>query len=78
MIVIDRFEGDCAVCESGCETFCVARSSLPQNASEGDIIFPLENGSYAVDREATARRSASITSRFSALTARRRGQERKD
>ena len=67
MIVIDRFEGDLAVCESGGEQVLIPRASLPGCAGEGDVLVPRGDGVYAVDRAATERRRASITSRFARL-----------
>jgi len=72
MIVIDRFEGDTAVCESRCGQVLIPRASLPPCAAEGDVVAPRGDGSYAVDHAATRRRQISITSRFAKLTSERR------
>lgn len=74
MIIIDRFEGDLAVCESGGEQIVIPRASLSSCAGEGDVIVPQGDGSYAVDHAASERRRTSITSRFARLTANRRGK----
>ena len=52
-IVIDRFDGDYAVCEtgSGCEPVYVPRIRLPAFASEGDALVLSEDGVYAIDAE---------------------------
>ena len=38
MIIIDRFEGDCAVVETDLEIINIPRSELPANAKEGDVL----------------------------------------
>ena len=40
MVVIDRFEGDFAVCEKEDRTmFNIKRNKLPNNAKEGDVLI---------------------------------------
>ena len=57
-IVIDRFDGNYAVCEtgSGCEPVYVPRIRLPAFASEGDVLVLSEDGVYAIDAACTATR----------------------
>lgn len=53
MLIIDRFEGDYAVCENqNREMIDVPISKIPSNAKEGDILID-EKGSYIVDVEKT-------------------------
>lgn len=52
ILVIDRFEGDFAVCEdreSG-KMHNIEISKLPQNVKEGDVI-KLKNNQYSIDEE---------------------------
>jgi hypothetical protein len=72
MMVIDRFEGEIAVCECDGQMTAIARSALPAQAVEGDVLTRLEDGSLAIDLTATANRHSSIKSRFKALTSCRR------
>lgn len=65
MIIIDRFEGDLAVCEINTEKrITVHRSQLPADAAEGDIIVPAPDGTYSIDHEATMARKRSLRSRL--------------
>jgi hypothetical protein len=52
-LIIDRFEGDLAVCESDGGRTHISRDSLPGAAKEGDVIR-LEAGRYVIDHEQTA------------------------
>ncbi|HWQ57841.1 MAG TPA: DUF3006 domain-containing protein [Clostridia bacterium] len=74
MIIIDRFEGDAAVCEDGDEQILIPRASLPSHAGEGDVVVIRDDGTYGVDQAATERRRTSIASRFAKLTSCRRGK----
>ena len=48
--VIDRFEGEYAICENDSgETELIARDTLPEDAREGDILRKKEEGGYAAD-----------------------------
>ncbi len=67
MLVIDRFEGDLAVCECDEGTVHIPRSDLPAPAAEGDVIIQTSGGAYAIDECESARRRARIAGRFSAL-----------
>jgi Protein of unknown function (DUF3006) len=58
--IIDRFEGDLAVCEAEDGKMVeIEKSKLPENAEVGDIIV-LENGHFRVDKEETDRRRKEI------------------
>jgi hypothetical protein len=55
-LIIDRFEGDLAVCEvpePGSGRQNISRDLLPSAAKEGDLLR-LEAGKYVVDYEQTA------------------------
>ena len=68
MIIIDRFEGELAVCDADGDELSIARSVLPEDASEGDVITPVDGGRYLVDEEATHKRRAALKSRLFSLT----------
>jgi hypothetical protein len=58
--IIDRFEGDWAVCESADGKMVdIEKSKLPKNAEVGDVII-LENGHFRVDKEETDKRRKEI------------------
>ncbi len=60
-MVIDRFEGAYAVCESQAGTlYDVPREALPASAREGDVVVAMANGRLVVDAEATCERSKRI------------------
>lgn len=55
-VIIDRFEGDMAVCEKADRTtFNILRSRIPAGAREGDVLV-LEGDRIRIDSEATAKR----------------------
>ena len=55
-VVIDRFEGDFAVCETEDRTMLnVKRSKLPTNAKEGDVLI-IDGDTIKVDSAETAKR----------------------
>ncbi len=60
-LIIDRFEGEFAVCErvGSTEMLDIARHLLPAQARAGTVIDE-EDGRYSVNEEATAARSARI------------------
>jgi Protein of unknown function (DUF3006) len=58
--IIDRFEGDLAVCEAeDGKMVDIEKSKLPENAEVGDVIV-LENGHFRVDKKETDRRRKEI------------------
>lgn len=61
MLIIDRFEGEIAVCEQDDRSRIeIPRSELPENACEGDVLVR-ENG-WQIDHDATeARRNTNAT-----------------
>ena len=59
-LVIDRFEGDMAVCEQIDRTmFNIQRSKLPSAAKEGDVIL-IEGDTIRIDPKATAERASHV------------------
>lgn len=59
-VIIDRFEGDLAVCEAeDGKMVDIEKSKLPKNADVGDVII-LENGHFRVDKEETDKRRKEI------------------
>jgi pyruvate kinase len=59
-VVIDRFEGEYAVCEKeNREMIDVKRDSLPKEAKEGDVLNILDR-SISVDVEETEKRKKEI------------------
>ncbi|MCL2019375.1 MAG: DUF3006 domain-containing protein [Oscillospiraceae bacterium] len=65
MLIIDRFEGDSAVCEKSVEgeRTEIKRELLPADAKEGDVLA-LRDGVYTVDTQATKERRAMIKQRM--------------
>lgn len=58
-LIIDRLEGDFAVCESETGVVNIKRSDIPNDAAEGDTLV-LSNGRYSIDREDTEKRRKEI------------------
>lgn len=60
--IIDRFEGETAVCETvDEETIAIDRANLPDNVREGTVIRH-ENGVYIADEQETKSRQERIKS----------------
>lgn len=58
--IIDRFEGETAVCETQDEeTIAINRADLPDNVREGTVIRR-ENGTYVADEQETKSRQERI------------------
>jgi hypothetical protein len=58
--IIDRFEGDLAVCEAeDGKLVDIEKSKLPKNAEVGDVLV-LENGKFRVDKKETEKRRKEI------------------
>jgi hypothetical protein len=63
-LIIDRFEGDKAVCEgSNRKMFTFPRSALPPEAREGDVIV-LAGREARIDRDATDARKKAAEERL--------------
>jgi len=57
MLIIDRFEGQTAICEAdGGDIVRIDRSMLPGEAKEGDAIYSVSPGKYAIDSAYTKQR----------------------
>lgn len=66
-VIIDRFEGDWALCESSQgEIISIARSQLPPEATVGDLL-QLTDDNYYLDREATRQRRQEAKEKFASL-----------
>jgi len=69
-MIIDRFEGEYAVCEQQDGTFIhIERSQIADAAKEGDVLVRTGD-CYRVDAEATAARRAHIRNLFDGLFSR--------
>ena len=55
-LIIDRFEGDYAMCEDNGTPVVLPRASLPPSAAEGDVLTTTKDGGFAVDAARTAMR----------------------
>ena len=66
MTVIDRFEGGYAVLASENGSISIPREQLPPEAAEGDVLI-CKNGSYLINKEATARKRRQTRTRLRRL-----------
>lgn len=66
MIIIDRFEENCAVLETDKGTAVISRSELPDTAREGDIL-ELHSGSYIINKAETRKRRRLIRSKLGSI-----------
>jgi len=67
MIIVDRIEGEFAICEQGENIIEIPLSLVPPSPSEGDVLVK-KGGLYFKDRAATARRRAEIKEKLRKLT----------
>lgn len=59
-VVIDRFEGNYAVCEKDDKTMInIEKNKVPKEAKEGDILKIIDD-KITIDAEETARRKSEI------------------
>ena len=66
-VIIDRFEGDLAVCERPDRTMMnIPRNSLPPEAKEGDVLI-IENNCISLDVTDTADRKKAVEERMRKL-----------
>lgn len=70
IMVIDRFEDGFAVCFIGSQKLLIARSLLPSDVREGDMLVPAADGRYAVDKEKTASKRTAMRARMASLFSR--------
>jgi len=59
MMIIDRFEGDFAMCETEGGFVQFSRADLPANAREGSVLAHV-NGKWALDLHAEQQRRAKL------------------
>lgn len=60
-LIIDRFEGEYAVCEKSDGTMTkIAKVCLPKNAESGDAIIKESDFDYVIDNSMTAERKQKI------------------
>ncbi|HHV71224.1 MAG TPA: DUF3006 domain-containing protein [Clostridia bacterium] len=65
--ILDRFEGDYAVCEDeNGRTTNLKRNELPSNVQEGDVLI-FEDGIFIIDKEETEIRKKEIEKLFNDL-----------
>lgn len=58
---LDRFEGDCAICEDDTQKrHDIQKNKLPRDVKPGDILRLSSEGKLIVDNAETARRKARI------------------
>jgi hypothetical protein len=68
VLIIDRFEGDFAVCEDeNLRTVHIPGSELPPGAVEGDCIAYDPQEGYILDKGETARRRARVKDKMNRL-----------
>lgn len=71
MLIIDRFEGEYAVCEKSedgeTKMVHIAKVMLPRNAREGDCLTGDGAGGWVIDGAATIRRRREIAERMNDL-----------
>ncbi|RKD23651.1 Protein of unknown function [Caminicella sporogenes DSM 14501] len=59
-VLIDRFEGDYAVCErENREIINIEKYKIPKEAKEGDVLI-IENDRIIIDKEETEKRKKEI------------------
>lgn len=66
-IVIDRFEGNYAVCETEEKKFVdIPKSDIPKGAKEGDILTKTDKG-YNIEKVETEEKREAIKNRMNSL-----------
>ena len=66
-IIIDRFEGDYAVCETEEKKFIdIPKSDIPVEAKEGDILSKTDTG-YRIEKTETEEKREEIKKRMNKL-----------
>ena len=66
--IVDRFEGEYAVCEKEDLTLVnILRSKLPAETKEGDCLVEKDDGSFYIDIEATMDRKRQIRRKLDSL-----------
>ncbi|MDR0462969.1 MAG: DUF3006 domain-containing protein [Pseudomonadales bacterium] len=69
MYIVDRVEGDVAVCEniSSGEVVEIKLQNLPESVKEGDALVKTDDGKYVVDGDTTKKRLDEMTRRMERL-----------
>ena len=66
--IVDRFEGNYAVCETEDKSFInIERYRLPKDAKEGDCLIEKEDGSFYTDTDTTEERKRLIRRKLDSL-----------
>ena len=66
-VIIDRFEGDFAVCEKADRTMLnIKRAQVPPDATEGDVLI-IAGDTISIDTVETTRRKNIVNKLFSDL-----------
>lgn len=66
-IIIDRFEGEYAVCETEEKKFIdIPKIDIPVGAKEGDILSKSDNG-YKIEKDETNEKRQAIKTRMNKL-----------
>jgi hypothetical protein len=66
-VIVDRFEGDAAVCEKPDRSMInIPRSKLPAEVKEGDVLI-IEGDSILLDPSETQKRKIAIEEKFKRL-----------
>lgn len=66
--IVDRFEGDYAVCEAEDKSIInIKRHKIPKETKEGDYLVEKDDGSFYIDIEATEERKQHIRRKLDSL-----------
>lgn len=66
--IVDRFEGNYAVCETEDKSFInIERHRLPEDTKEGDCLIEKEDGSFYTDTDTTEERKRLIRKKLDSL-----------
>lgn len=66
-IIIDRFEGNYAVCETEEKKFIdIPKSDIPKGAKEGDVLSKTDNG-YCIEKTETETKREEVKKRMNRL-----------
>ncbi|NLL72763.1 MAG: DUF3006 domain-containing protein [Clostridiales bacterium] len=66
--IVDRFEGDYAICEDQHNIFVnIRKSNLPSDVKEGDCLIMKDDGSFALDIDESKARIQNISKKLKNL-----------
>ena len=71
MLIIDRFEGETAVCESENGFLSLPKGKILGEAKEGDVLIP-KGEQFIVDKEETNRRREEAAAKLKKLLQRKK------